>query len=106
MHFVASYLLAAHWGIDSLSTKDIKKILNNMDLEADDHQLSKEISELNRKKKKPSKMSLPWPAFLLTGLWLSLPSQSLQLASVVGFATVIAEKKDEKEEEEDDRSFD
>ncbi|XP_055249792.1 60S acidic ribosomal protein P2-like [Moschus berezovskii] len=49
MCYVSFYLLAALRGNSSLRAKEIKKILDSVGIEADDDQLNKIISELNRK---------------------------------------------------------
>lgn len=50
MHYVASYLLATLRVNSSPSTKDTKKILDSVGMEADDDQLNKFISEAEWKK--------------------------------------------------------
>ncbi|XP_029935944.1 60S acidic ribosomal protein P2-like isoform X2 [Myripristis murdjan] len=49
MRYVAAYLLAALGGNESPQSKDIKKILESVGIEADDERLEKVISELNGK---------------------------------------------------------
>ncbi|XP_069030568.1 ribosomal protein, large P2, like [Embiotoca jacksoni] len=49
MRYVAAYLLSALGGNESPATKDIKKILESVGIEADDTRLEKVISELKGK---------------------------------------------------------
>ncbi|XP_060229478.1 large ribosomal subunit protein P2-like [Meriones unguiculatus] len=49
MCYIASDLLAALRGNSSPSTKDIKTVVDSVDMETDDDQLNKVISELNGK---------------------------------------------------------
>ncbi|XP_056268987.1 ribosomal protein, large P2, like [Pseudoliparis swirei] len=46
MRYVAAYLLAALSGNDKPASKDIKKILESVGIEADDTRMAKVISEL------------------------------------------------------------
>ncbi|KAL0595158.1 UPF0764 protein C16orf89 [Plecturocebus cupreus] len=86
MPSVASYLLVALGGNPSPSSKDIKKILGSVGIEADDDRLNKVISELNRR-------NIEHALQLLGG-------------SPAGSAPAAAEqKKDEKEEESEEWSL-
>ncbi|NXT92501.1 RLA2 protein, partial [Anhinga rufa] len=49
MRYVAAYLLAVLGGNESPSSKDLKKILDSVGIEADDERMNKVISELNGK---------------------------------------------------------
>ncbi|TKS70239.1 60S acidic ribosomal protein P2 [Collichthys lucidus] len=49
MRYVAAYLLAALGGNENPESKDIKKILDSVGIEADDARLNKVISELSGK---------------------------------------------------------
>ncbi len=49
MRYVAAYLLAALGGNENPESKDIKKILESVGIEADDARLTKVISELSGK---------------------------------------------------------
>ncbi|XP_013881434.1 60S acidic ribosomal protein P2 [Austrofundulus limnaeus] len=49
MRYVAAYLLAALGGNENPDTKDIKKILDSVGIEAEDANMSKVISELKGK---------------------------------------------------------
>uniref|UniRef100_A0A5F8H161 Large ribosomal subunit protein P2 n=1 Tax=Monodelphis domestica TaxID=13616 RepID=A0A5F8H161_MONDO len=49
MRYVAAYLLAVLGGNDSPNSKDLKKILDSVGIEADEERLKKVIGELSGK---------------------------------------------------------
>uniref|UniRef100_A0A2K5EAG9 Large ribosomal subunit protein P2 n=1 Tax=Aotus nancymaae TaxID=37293 RepID=A0A2K5EAG9_AOTNA len=96
MPSVASYLLAALGGNPSPSTKDIKKILGSVGIEADDNRLNKVISELNRRNIED---------VIAQGIG-KLASLTASEAVTVSAAPGSAQKKDEKEEESEEPGSD
>ncbi|KFW96865.1 60S acidic ribosomal protein P2, partial [Phalacrocorax carbo] len=49
MRYIAAYLLAVFGNNESPTSKDLKEILDSVDIETDDEQMNKVISELNGK---------------------------------------------------------
>ena len=107
MRYVASYLLAALGGNSSPSTKDIKKILNSVGIEADDDRLNKVISELNGKNIEDviaqgigKLVSVP------AGGAVAVSAAPGSAAPAVGSAPAAAEEKKEEKKEESEESDD
>ncbi|XP_055505661.1 ribosomal protein, large P2, like isoform X2 [Leucoraja erinacea] len=110
MRYVAAYLLAVLGGNEAPASKDIKKILDSVGIEADDERLNKVISEL--KGKNVGDVIAAGNAKLA-----SVPSGGAVAVSAAGAAAPAAgaaaaatedkkeEKKDESEESDDDMGF-
>ncbi|XP_038663420.1 60S acidic ribosomal protein P2-like [Scyliorhinus canicula] len=107
MRYVAAYLLAVLGGNEAPSSKDIKKILDSVGIEADDERLNKVISEL--KGKNVDDVITAGNAKLA-----SVPAGGVVSAGATGGAAPAAavaveekkeEKKEESEESDDDMGF-
>uniref|UniRef100_UPI00398F1E74 large ribosomal subunit protein P2-like n=1 Tax=Pristiophorus japonicus TaxID=55135 RepID=UPI00398F1E74 len=107
MRYVAAYLLAVLGGNEAPSSKDIKKILDSVGIEADDERLNKVISEL--KGKNVDDVITAGNAKLA-----NVPSGGVVAAGAAGGAAPAAaavaeekkeEKKEESEESDDDMGF-
>ncbi|XP_041054207.1 60S acidic ribosomal protein P2-like [Carcharodon carcharias] len=107
MRYVAAYLLAVLGGNEAPSSKDIKKILDSVGIEADDERLNKVISEL--KGKNVDDVITAGNAKLA-----SVPAGGVATAGATGGAAPAAaaaveekkeEKKEESEESDDDMGF-
>ncbi|XP_078076593.1 large ribosomal subunit protein P2-like [Mustelus asterias] len=104
MRYVAAYLLAVLGGNEAPSSKDIKKILDSVGIEADDERLNKVIGEL--KGKNVDDVITAGNAKLA-----SVPAGSVATASATGgaapaAAAVVEEKKEEKKEESEESDDD
>ncbi|XP_069753108.1 large ribosomal subunit protein P2-like [Narcine bancroftii] len=105
MRYVAAYLLAVLGGNEAPTSKDIKKILDSVGIEADDDRLNKVISEL--KGKNVEDVITAGNAKLA-----SVPTGGPVAAATTGAAASVAaveekkeEKKEESEESDDDMGF-
>ncbi|XP_067849816.1 large ribosomal subunit protein P2-like [Heptranchias perlo] len=107
MRYVAAYLLAVLGGNEAPSSKDIKKILDSVGIEADDERLNKVISEL--KGKNVDDVITAGNAKLA-----SVPAGGAVVAGATAGAAPAApaaaeekkeEKKEESEESDDDMGF-
>ncbi|XP_028664704.1 60S acidic ribosomal protein P2-like [Erpetoichthys calabaricus] len=102
IHYVAAYLLATLGGKTSPSTKDIKSILANVAIDADEERLNKVITELNGKNINDiinsglSKLSC-FPSSGAIEVGAAPPAGSASAPSVTA-----EEKKEEKKEESDE----
>ncbi|XP_036992953.2 60S acidic ribosomal protein P2-like [Artibeus jamaicensis] len=111
MRYIASYLLAALRGNSSPSTKDIKKILDSVGIQADDDWLNKVISELNRKNiEDVIAQGIGKLACVPTGAAVAVSAAPGSAAPAAGSAPAAAEekkdeKKEESEESDDDMGF-
>lgn len=110
MRYLASYLLAALVGNASPSAKDIRKILDNVGIEADDDWLNKVLGELNGKNIEdviPQRIGKR--ARVPTGGAVAVTAAPGSAAPAAGSAAAAAEEKDEKKEEseelDDDMGF-
>ncbi|KAM3877391.1 large ribosomal subunit protein P2-like [Diretmus argenteus] len=110
MRYVAAYLLAALGGNDSPQTKDIKKILESVGIEADDTRMEKVISELSGKNvNEVITQGYGKLASMPAGGAVAVASSAV--ASSAGAAAPAAaeekkeEKKEESEESDDDMGF-
>uniref|UniRef100_A0A2K6KX71 Large ribosomal subunit protein P2 n=1 Tax=Rhinopithecus bieti TaxID=61621 RepID=A0A2K6KX71_RHIBE len=109
--YVASYLLAALGGNSSPSTKDIKKILDSVGIEADDDWLNKVMSELNGKNiEDVIAQGIGKLASVPAGGAVAVSAAPGSAASAAGSAPAAAEekkyeKKEESEESDDDMGF-
>ncbi|MBN3289522.1 RLA2 protein, partial [Polypterus senegalus] len=110
MRYVAAYLLAVLGGNESPDSKDLKKILSSVGIEAEDVRMDKVIKELNGKKVQDvidqgySKLSC-----LSTGGATAVSSSAGAAATAsTGGATPAAaeEKKEEKKEESEESDGD
>uniref|UniRef100_A0A3P9QIE7 Large ribosomal subunit protein P2 n=1 Tax=Poecilia reticulata TaxID=8081 RepID=A0A3P9QIE7_POERE len=110
MRYVAAYLLAALSGNDNPQSKDIKKILESVGIEADDTRLNKQvISELKGKNVEEVIATYGKLASMPAGGAVAVASSAG--AGSGGAAAPAAaeekkeEKKDESEESDDDMGF-
>ncbi|TMS13046.1 large ribosomal subunit protein P2 [Larimichthys crocea] len=109
MRYVAAYLLAALGGNENPESKDIKKILESVGIEADDARLTKVISELSGKNvNEVIATGYGKLASMPAGGAVAVASSA---AGGAGGAAAPAaeekkeEKKEESEESEDDMGF-
>ncbi|XP_055486582.1 60S acidic ribosomal protein P2-like, partial [Leucoraja erinacea] len=104
IRYVAAYLLAVLGGNDDPASKDIKKILDGVGIEADDERLNKAIREL--KGKNVGDVITVGNAKLA-----SVPTGDAVAVNIAGAAAPAAteekkeEKKEKSEESDDDMSF-
>ncbi|XP_060226820.1 large ribosomal subunit protein P2-like [Meriones unguiculatus] len=106
MRYVTSYLLAALGGNSSPSTKDIKKILDSVGIEADDDRLNKVINLLNGKNIEDDVIAqrVGKLARVPAGGAVAVSAAPGSAAPAAGFAPAAAEKE-ESEESDDDMGF-
>ncbi|MBZ3881146.1 60S acidic ribosomal protein P2 [Sciurus carolinensis] len=108
---VASSLQAALRGNSSPSSKDIKKILDSMGIEADDDRLNKVINELHGKNTEDvTAQGIGKLARVPAGGAVAVSAAPDSAAPAAGSASTAAqekkdEKKEESEESEDDMGF-
>ncbi|XP_040612121.1 60S acidic ribosomal protein P2-like [Mesocricetus auratus] len=101
--YVASYLLAALGGNSSPSTKDIKKILDCVGIEADNDRLNKVISELNGKNiEDVIAQGVSKLASVPAGGAVAVSAAPGSAAPAASSAPDAAEKKEEKKEESEE----
>ncbi|XP_072375015.1 large ribosomal subunit protein P2-like isoform X1 [Scyliorhinus torazame] len=117
MRYVAAYLLAVLGGNEAPSSKDIKKILDSVGIEADDERLNKVISELKGKNVDDVITAAGVGAYNETtgnAKLASVPAGGVVSAGATGGAAPAAaaaveekkeEKKEESEESDDDMGF-
>uniref|UniRef100_A0AC11BXA3 Uncharacterized protein n=1 Tax=Ovis aries TaxID=9940 RepID=A0AC11BXA3_SHEEP len=110
MRYLSSYLLTALGGNSSLRAKEIKKILDGIGIKADDDQLNKVISELNRKNiEDVIAQGIGKLASVPAGGAVAVSAAPGSTALFAGSALAAAEKKEEKKEEskesDDDMGF-
>ncbi|XP_045150525.1 60S acidic ribosomal protein P2-like [Echinops telfairi] len=104
MQYVASYLLATLGDNASPSTKDIKKILDIVGIEADGDRLNKVINELNGKNSEDViSQGIGKLASVPAGGAVAVSAAPGSAAPAAASAPAAAEeKKDEKEEESEE----
>ncbi|XP_019935138.1 ribosomal protein, large P2, like [Paralichthys olivaceus] len=110
MRYVAAYLLAALGGNESPESKDIKKILDSVGIEADDTCMDKVISELKGKNVNEVIASgygklASMPAGGAVAVASSAAPGSSAAAAAPAAAEEKEEKKEESEESDDDMGF-
>ncbi|XP_051885518.1 60S acidic ribosomal protein P2-like [Pristis pectinata] len=104
MRYVAAYLLAVLGGNEAPSSKDIKKILDSVGIEADDERLNKVISEL--KGKNVDDVITAGNAKLASVPTGGAVAVSTTSAAVPAAAAAVEEKKEEKKEESEESDDD
>ncbi|XP_044540848.1 60S acidic ribosomal protein P2 isoform X2 [Monodelphis domestica] len=107
MRYVAAYLLAVLGGNDSPNSKDLKKILDSVGIEADEERLKKVIGELSGKNiedviaQGSSKL-----ASMPAGGTVAVAASAGSAAPASGGAAPAAEEKKEEKKEESEESDD
>ncbi|XP_048401668.1 large ribosomal subunit protein P2-like [Stegostoma tigrinum] len=104
MRYVAAYLLAVLGGNASPSSKDIKKILDSVGIEADDERLNKVISEL--KGKNVDDVIAAGNAKLASVPAGGVATAAATVGAAPAAAAVAEEKKEEKKEESEESDDD
>ncbi|XP_020367069.2 60S acidic ribosomal protein P2 [Rhincodon typus] len=104
MRYVAAYLLAVLGGNASPSSKDIKKILDSVGIEADDERLNKVISEL--KGKNVDDVITAGNAKLASVPAGGVATAAATVGAAPAAAAVAEEKKEEKKEESEESDDD
>ncbi|XP_072321970.1 large ribosomal subunit protein P2-like isoform X3 [Eucyclogobius newberryi] len=106
MRYVAAYLLASLSGNDNPESKDIKKILESVGIEADDTRLDKVITELKDKNVNEVIASgYGKLASMPAGGAVAVASSAAPSAGGAAAPAAAEEKKEESEESDDDMGF-
>ncbi|KAG9336334.1 hypothetical protein JZ751_002681 [Albula glossodonta] len=107
MRYVAAYLLAALGGNDAPQSKDIKKILESVGIEADDTRMEKVISELNGKNvEEVISQGFSKLASVPSGGAVAVASSAAAGGGAAAAAPAAEEKKEEKKEESEESDDD
>ncbi|XP_072905332.1 large ribosomal subunit protein P2-like [Hemitrygon akajei] len=104
MRYIAAYLLAVLGGNEAPSSKDIKKILDSVGIEADDERLDKVIKEL--KGKNVDDVISAGNAKLASVPSGGAVAVSATSAAAPAAAAAVEEKKEEKKEESEESDDD